>query len=276
MYLFIYSSIYFLINYKLPISTSIYLLCFLPIPIILYCLIKDDVLTNKILLYIWVPNIIIEVIFVIFTGDGFLHRGISAYPSIIIIPMLLDSSKLENSSFLLKNSYFIFSIIFLTSTLLTMYSIVYRDVDILETNCIVESGVYKGIITDKKRCNGLVKLEETIRKYTEKFEFILFLDNVPMAYLMNNGIPFTPSTWDISAYTYGFNDDFLYKTYFKHKKNLPNKIIYIDTGRDELVSIMKEGYNFSEFVKLRYTLIKVYKDDIYPVYIYELKEEYYP
>lgn len=68
--------------------------------------------------------------------------------------------------------------------------------------------------------------------------------------------------------------------YIKHtlstKKNLPNKIIYIDTGRDELVSIMKEGYNFSEFVKLRYTLIKVYKDDIYPVHIYELKEEYYP
>lgn len=267
----IYSIIFFSINHGNSITISMYYLSLLVIPIFLFIISSKNQLSKDLIKYVWVPNIIIEIIFVLFTGDGFIHRGISAYPSILIIPIMFNNIEIDEIEFILRTSYPSFSIVFVVLTLFTMFFTVYRDVDVFESNCIISKGVYKGIITNEKKCKGLVNLENIIRMNTNKQETVLFLDNVPMAYLMSNSSPLTPSTWEISAYSYGFNDDFLYKAYFDYQNKLPSKIIYIDTGRDKTVSIMDENYRFSIFVKLNYNLVQEYISEIYPVHVYQIK-----
>ena len=81
---------------------------------------------------------------------------------------------------------------------------------------------------------------------------VLFMEVVPMAYLMTNARYCTPSTWDIMLYTYGFNDDTIMKRYFETVGEMPDYIVYIDTGRDACLSIEKDDYLFTQFVLSNY------------------------
>lgn len=91
--------------------------------------------------------------------------------------------------------------------------------------------------------------------FTEN-DHVLFMETTPFAYLMTDAKACTPSTWDISLYSYNFNDDSLYQRYFETTNTIPDYIMYIDTGRDAMLSINKDNYNFTQYVKSNYILLE--------------------
>ena len=114
-------------------------------------------------------------------------------------------------------------------------------------------------------------MEKTIKSSTNSLDTVLFMDCVPMAYLMTDARHTAPSTWDIQLYTYGFKDDTLLQKYFKTVNRTPDKIIYIFTGRDKVLSIDSKDYKFNDYVKSNYELVTNITA-YYPVKIYHKRK----
>lgn len=167
---------------------------------------------------------------------------------------------------------FILATVFITCCGIKLYAYHFGTGESLnELTTRVQSGPYKGLYTTKDYSDGVQEIEKIIREYTSENDEVLFLDVVPFAYLMTDAKALTPSTWDISLYGYGFNYDVQYQSYFDIKGRYPSKIIYVNTWRNECLSIDKQDYKFSDFVKNNYVL--EYCDDsiIYPVRVYKRK-----
>lgn len=157
------------------------------------------------------------------------------------------------------------------SMLFNVYSYMYRDGDIGQLNHRVRTGAYKGVFTTKERKQGIIKLEEVIREYTNEDNRVLAMESVPFVYLMTDAHPCTPSTWDQSMYVHGFNDDSLYMHYFEMTGSVPDRIIYIQSEIHADISIDCEGYRFNDYVDENYELIYEDRDAMYPVLIYARK-----
>ena len=145
------------------------------------------------------------------------------------------------------------------STLMTLCLIksqmtyIYRDEPLPQLDTKVEEGVYKGLYTTKQRAETVEAVQNYLEQTLQENESVLFMETVPFAYLMTDAKACTPSSWDIALYSYGINDDTLYRRYFQVTRRTPDYIIYIDTGRDEQLSIKDDTYHFTKWVKQNYT-----------------------
>ena len=151
---------------------------------------------------------------------------------------------------------------------------VYRDEHFSTLDYRVESGVNKGIYTTKARAQDLPELEEYLNSVIDDSDYYAFRDNVPAAYLMvHKGTMCDKDTWDCLNYSYHHSEGSpatLYE-YYKRRGAFPNKVIYVDYGRDENLSIEDPDYMYNEFINTYYRKI----DDIdlnetfYHVVVYE-------
>ena len=133
------------------------------------------------------------------------------------------------------------------------YQYVYRDSEIGKLNYKVESGVYKGLYTTEERGRDVMELEAFLNQSVEETEYYAFRDNVPAGYLMmHKGIMCDRSTWDCLQYTYGKTAQANLYAYYQRRGIIPNKIIYVDFGRDKQLSIDTEGFPYNAFVKAYY------------------------
>lgn len=136
------------------------------------------------------------------------------------------------------------------------FQFVYRDESLPQLDCIVEDGVYAGIFTTKERARDLVELERYLNSAIDENEYFAFRDNVPCGYLMvHNGKMCDVCTWDILQYTYRKNEPAQLFDYYKRRNVIPHKIIYVDYGRDENLSIEDSAFRYNDFVNEYYTLI---------------------
>ena len=142
---------------------------------------------------------------------------------------------------------------FATCSLSMEYAYVYRDDPIPFLTCRVEEGVYLGLYTTPERAAALQGLEKEIRARTLPDETVLFADLMPMAYLMTDAKPCTPTTWDPCHYRYGFQDDTLYQSYFKKTGQTPDKIFFIQS-EEKTLSIDDPENAFATWVRENYTL----------------------
>lgn len=152
---------------------------------------------------------------------------------------------------------------------------VYRDGSLPELTYQVNEGVYKGIFTSEKNAKDTVELENYIKSNTSEGELISFRDNVPAGYLFMNGRICDIRTWDCMQYSYGKNDPSALYAYYERSGNIPDKIIYVDYGRDEKLSLDDNGYLYNEFLELHYSLEEDIKlNDTYKrVVLYTRKSE---
>lgn len=155
------------------------------------------------------------------------------------------------------------------------YDYVYRDSPIAELTYRVPDGVYKGIYTTKDNAHDLMELEEYIKKNTDPSEKIQFRDNTPAAYLMHTrGTISDVRTWDCMQYTYKVmfnmnNPQNLYR-YYKRTGSIPDKIIYVDFGRDRQLSIEDPDWKYNKFVNSYYSrLSEVRLNRTFRVLIYK-------
>ena len=138
------------------------------------------------------------------------------------------------------------------------YSFVYRDSPIKELTYRVPEGVYKGIYTTEQRGRDLMELEKFIAANTTPDEKVQFRDNTPAAYLMHTkGRVSDVRTWDCMQHTYKVtfktNSPLGMYKYYKRTKSIPDKIIYVDFGRDPRLSIEEPDWKYNKFVNAYYS-----------------------
>lgn len=210
---------------------------------------KEDKMRS--LFFIWVPLLIMIWFLGGASGGGNILSRVQLLCALAFIPLLdIDSwiiSK-RNKRILLT----FMSLLCVGILIKANYTYVYRDQPIDQLTYQVPSGVYRGIYTTEERANTLVQLETYLDGKLSQSDSVLFMETVPCAYLMTDAKPCTPSTWDISLYSYGFNNDSLYQRYFFISNDTPDYIIYVDTGRDEKLSIERQDYRFTRYVKQNY------------------------
>lgn len=250
---------------------------FFPLPIVLLPLIEN----NKKLAQILIIFIYLPALFTTLTTNFLVYNGMNnryyflVQGTLLVIPFLffaindLIEGKIKRAVSFLSSS--IIACVFTFGFLMNYYGYMYRDEPMNRQNYKVEYGVYSGLYTTRARGEGIVSLEKTIRSSTNSFYTVLFMDCVPMAYLMTDARHTAPSTWDIQLYTYGFTDDTLLQKYFKTVNRTPDKIIYIFTGRDKILSIDSQNYKFNEYVKSNYELVTNITA-YYPVKIYHKRK----
>lgn len=139
------------------------------------------------------------------------------------------------------------------------------DASLKECTYHIDTGIFKGIYSDESVAKRLLAQEKYLNNLLKPTDKVLYMECVEYAYLMTNAFPFAPSTFDESMYSYGFNDDTIYQRYFKTMGGFPDYIIYIDTGRDPVLSIDVPNYRFTKFVKDNYDMIdrqSIYGKDI--------------
>ena len=132
----------------------------------------------------------------------------------------------------------------------------YFDDPISTLNSRVESGVYKGLISSEEKAKCLPQMETWIDMETEDCDSVLFRDNIPFAYLMYKGHTPELQSWDILNYSARWkkNAKIMYNN-FKNRGEYPKKIIYIDYGYDDCLSI-ETDYEFNDWVNAYYDFVK--------------------
>lgn len=155
------------------------------------------------------------------------------------------------------------------------YSNVYRDEEINKLDSKVEEGVWKGCYTTKEQKEGIDFFEREIKELTNPGEKVLFLDWASFGYLISDGQPFNSSTYDTMCYSYSVNNPQIMYDYFDLKKDIPDKIIYIDYGRDEKLSIEDKQWLFNEFINEFYDYRTSDSMNEYRIVIYEKKYDVY-
>lgn len=235
------------------------LLYLFPITLLFVSPSKTTVAKVLILLF-WIPCIFSLTGSAISIWSGLYGRFYLLYSgamiNILLISLYIENVRFTNNilSIITKAAYMCLTVLILFSSCISPYMYFYGDSPF---NCLtskVETGVYKHLYTTHERKQSLEKLENEINEITTKDDYVLFMETVPMAYLMTDAAFCTPSTWDIMLYSYGFKEDTLMKKYFETVDKVPNKIIYIDTTRDTMLSIETEDYQFNDFVLTNYDL----------------------
>lgn len=153
------------------------------------------------------------------------------------------------------------------------YSFVYRDDSISSLSTVIEEGIWKGIRTTKTRAKSVIELENFLQSTTSSEDGILCLDWASFGYLMSNGEICSPTTLDASSYSYNTNDPNPYYDYFYGEKKVPTKIIYIDFGRDESLSIDNGAWSFNSFVRDYYVKSNEFENEIFYVKEYCVVDE---
>jgi len=198
-----------------------------------------------------------------------LHIG--AMSTILLFSLLFDNESKKTHSAAMRGSGWVIllSVVLIISLSVQQYMYVYRDAPYNQLNFKVERGVYKNILTTEERGRAIVELEDEIRALTSTNDDVLFLDNVPMAYLMTDAFFCTPITWDIMNYYHGINDDRIMQKFFEKVGRTPNKIVYIFIGRDNQLSIEDEDYVFNRFVFDNYNLVYENPDILFRIIMFE-------
>lgn len=211
---------------------------------------KDE----KIIWYLGISPPAFSIAQIILLSNGAdIGRFVNAFT--ILIPMLyvLLKSKVE----LVRIASTIITVALIVFLGYVDFKFVYRDGNFHSLNYKVESGVYKGLYTTEARARDLPEMEKYLNSIIMENDTYAFRDNVPSAYLMvHKGKMCEISTWDILQYSYKRNSPAVMFDYYRRRDMIPNKIIYVDYGRDENLSIFEPDYKYNDWVNTYYDLVE--------------------
>lgn len=206
---------------------------------------------SKLLWFVALPPIFIALFLAIFSNNTNppAYRFIFMVPALFVVVLHLDQQSQLHPERWLAYASIILSVF---AILKYDFQYVYRDGEFHELTTRVESGIYTGLYTTPQRAKDMPELEAYLKEVTAPGEKILFRDNVPAGYLMQNGVMCDIRAWDHLQYSYGCNDPVPLYRYFINREMIPDKIIYVDYGTDERLSIEEPAYKFNEFVDTFY------------------------
>lgn len=231
---------------------------------------------NKLFDFIAIPEI------VTFMGMAFTVYGGVENRFYVFVPMALTcfmyiydilKGKIKEKSLYL---IFLYIILFLAVLVKYQSKTIYGEfigegetasASILKTR--IEQGVYAGIYTTTEKAETLQKLEKYIRANTKQNEHVLFMDRVPMAYLMTDARFCAPTSWDPQLYSEGYREEStMLEDYFDEVNQVPDKIIYVQISDNIPNSIVADDYEFTQYVKENYSLKSEEEIVMYRVKVY--------
>ncbi|MCL1789753.1 MAG: hypothetical protein FWG40_00080 [Peptococcaceae bacterium] len=248
--------------------------------------------THHLLLVLTVfsPFLLNYLLYIPFNYSGIHGRGYILFPGILVSFVLMYHALKDIPwpvclSSLRKSIVPCLCVVILSGTvaiafLTGYYSYVYRDAPLSELTYQMEKGVYKGLYTVEERGKAIIYLEEEIRNATTAQDTVLFMDQMPAAYLMTVSEFCAPSTWDILNYSYavrgeldpGYDsmDDALLQAYFGVSGKEPTKIIYIHNNeRLDHLSLDNDGYRFNQYVEEHYVKSYVNDEALFGLVVFE-------
>lgn len=230
--------------------------------------------SNTLIIYAGIYPVVFAISMVILTGSNSAQsRFIALIPAIPCVMLAM----LENRRELVRLCACIATILCVLAIGYSQCKYVYRDANITSLVYRVEDGVYSGIYTTEQRARDLPEMEAFLNLAIKDDELYAFRDNVPFAYLMNkSGKMCEMNTWDCLQYTYGINAPSKLFAYYKRTDSIPDKIIYIDFGRDDMLSIQDSEFRYNDFVNSYYTLTEDFclNETFYHVMVYEKNSEF--
>ncbi len=113
-------------------------------------------------------------------------------------------------------------------------------------------------------------MECVISEMVNEEDTIMFLDWSSFGYLMTDGKVFAPSSLDIS-YSYQVDQPEILYDYFRMKRQIPTKIVYIDYEGEKRLSIEDLNWKFNVFVNTYYQETDVREWEGYRVLLFERK-----
>lgn len=152
------------------------------------------------------------------------------------------------------------------------YGYVFDDEAVQMLDARVESGIWKGLYTTKDKRNYIDMLEKEVSGMIEEGRKVLFMDWASFAYLMSEGTACAPSSYDSCVYSYQVNEPQIMYDYFEQIEDMPDDIVYIDFGKDEMLSIEDSTWRFNDFVLQNYSLADVRESDGLKILHYELAD----
>ena len=224
---------------------------------------------DKIFWYFGVYPLLISFSLAFLTGTnsplGRFGFSTTAIFGILLILLRSDEKRIRRATVLV-------TLLLMALTLFCQIRFVYRDEPLAELTTRVESGIYKSLYTTEEQAKDIPELEQYLNSVIEPGEKVAFRDNVPGAYLMNqNGLPWDLKTWDCMQYSYGWNSPRKLYAYYERMDSIPDKIIYIDFGRDDCLSIESDWFRYNDFVNEYYDLTEdiCLNDTFYHILVYE-------
>jgi len=259
----------------MSVTFYLFLLLFLVTPTWIIQIRKRQDLFKSMFFTMWIPSGALMVVASLSTYANPISRtlllGNGALLFLLVACYALEYEDDKSINEFFRTSYSIVSILVCVSMILNVYCYIYRDGELFTLNTRVDSGAYKGVYTTSARAEALIEIEEIIRTYTDRDDYLLAMECVPFVYLMSDAHPCTPSSWDQSMYWHGFNEDNIYMDYFAMVGREPSKIIYVISEIHSRVSIDEEGYLFNDFVNENYEILYENREIQYPIVIYSKK-----
>lgn len=207
---------------------------------------------DRILCFIALPFIFFSLLipFLSKTSQVSVHTAFAIPACLAVVICLIDRGDVLYK----KRFWWIYIVVFAIAMYMGV-TYVYNDANIFALSSTIEEGVYKGLHTSEVNAKCLPEIEKYIRENTTKEDVVSFRDNVPFAYLMFEGEMCDIQTWDSMQYTLGWNEPWIMYNYYKNKGCIPEKIIYIDTGRDKKLSIEDEDFAYNSWVNTNYNYV---------------------
>ncbi len=179
-------------------------------------------------------------------------RFLGAVPAFAILLLVL----LNTDSAVTKILASAISVLCIVSVTTNNYRFVYRDDSISQLDTKIDYGVYKGIYTTNTRAVDLPELEDYLNNLIGENEVYAFRDNVPVGYMMtHNGVMCDRTTWDSLNYSYYKNAPANLYEYYKRRGMIPQKFIFVDYGRDPILSIDDPNFKMNEFINAYYSKV---------------------
>lgn len=155
----------------------------------------------------------------------------------------------------------------------TSYGYVFDDETVEMLNCRIDNGIWKGLYTTEDKSRYVKLLEKEVSEMTTEGRKVLFMDWSSFAYLMSEGTACAPSSYDSCIYSYKVNQPQIMFDYFTQIDDVPDDIVYIDFGKDEMLSIEEASWKFNDFVLSNYSLAEVFEENELRILRYELIDE---
>lgn len=165
-----------------------YLLVFTP---------KEDLLPKRILVHLWTPAFCAGILTAWASANGYINFSIGFFPATIatgwIFSRSLKALPFPRGDRISQAPLFV-PISLLGLLLYFNYSFIYGDGKIGALTARMETGPFKGLMTQPEKKSFLTLLDGSIRKYRTDGR-ILFYDHLPAGYLMTNSRPASNAVW---------------------------------------------------------------------------------
>ena len=147
----------------------------------------------------------------------------------------------------------------------SLFKETYRDDPVWKLDTRVESGVYKGLFTVEEKAAELPRMEAYLNSIIEENDSYAFRDCFPGGYLMTHrGKMCDISSWDVLQYSYGMNTPAKLFDYYRRSETIPSVIVYVDYGRDPILSAEDETIRYNTFLDAYYELDEeVFSDGLF-------------